>query len=82
MFLHISRQSGNVKEKEKDIETENETFFVTLLVFIERYYPKQTTNVAWSGTDSDLTTQGTDGKIKCALAVVWMIVERWLAELE
>jgi hypothetical protein len=58
----------------------NENFFDLLLAFVELYYSR--TDVGWSGKDCDLTCRGKKGKTKCAIALVWMIVERWLDVVE
>lgn len=85
MFLHISakrRQFGSSRKQQGDgkgkgNESEIERFFEALLEFVERYYPRTSTDTGWSGRDYDLK-----GKTKCALALVRMIVERWLGVLE
>ena len=60
---------------------DNHEFFDTLLAFIELYYPKTKTDSRWSGEDYEFT-RGREGKTKCAIALVWMIVERWLGEFK
>lgn len=75
-------KKGKGKGKEASDISINQGFFDTLLAFIELYYPRTETDSGWSGNDYDLTTRGREGKTKCAIALVWMIVERWLSEFE